>query len=72
MHKSDRTKVFSLSKFLEIDIPNKSTPLLPLLFVLQTVLIKSQLMSTKYKIPVSANFFQYTKKYQKNFWTKQT
>ena len=43
-----------------------------LLFILQSVLFYNQLMSPKSKFPVCANFFQYTKKYQKKFWTKHT
>ena len=39
--------MFSLSKFLEIKTFDKSTPLLSLVFILQTVLIKNQSMSTK-------------------------
>ena len=41
-------------------------------FILQPVLINNQSMSTKSKFLSCANFIQYTKKYQKNFWTKQT
>ena len=48
IHKSDWTKV--LSKLLEIEILDKSAPLLPLLFILQTVLINYQSMSTKKQI----------------------
>ena len=39
-----------LSKFLEIEILDKSAPLLPLLFILPSVLICNQLMSTKKQI----------------------
>ena len=41
-------------------------------FILQTVIFYIQLTSTKSKFPVCANFFQFTKKYGKNFWRKQT
>ena len=45
---------------------------IPFYFILQSVLFYNQLMSTKKKFPVCANFIQYTMRYQKIFWTKQT
>ena len=63
-----------LSKSLEIKNDDRSVSLLPLRFMsfykLSSLIISQCL--PKSNVLACANFFQFTKKYQKNFWTKQT
>ena len=64
----------NVDKYLEIKILDKSAPLLPVLFISFYKLISlivSQCLP-KSKFPACANVIQYAKKYQKNFWTKET